>query len=198
MRRYVAALLALALLMGCALAEGVEMVNSFVERQGFKAIAAKNRSLLSGCWFSEDAAGDTLQWSDAANTYTVTARSGKGLRALYGELIGMRAWDICTYTENGKIRFAYNAPQADAEKSYKTLNNYVKYVNAYIQQAKAAPAATPETGKQSYILNKKTKKFHRPDCSSIKHMKSANRESFTGKRDDLLKLGYAPCKVCDP
>ena len=199
MKRYIAALLALMLLTGLALAESGEAVNAYVARQGYKAITAKNRSRLAGCWLTEDSTGDTLQWSDTSSTYTVTTSPGRGLRELYGELIGMRAWDTCYYAIDGKVQFAYNAPDVQAEKSYKTLSNYVKYVSAYIQQTGDTPTvARSAFGRQSYIINKSTKKFHRTDCTTIKNMKSANREKYTGSRDELLRLGYEPCKHCNP
>lgn len=199
MKRIVAALLALLLLAGLALAENADGINAYVERQGFRAITSKNRSRLSGCWLTEDSGGDTLQWSDPNTTYTVTTSPGRGLRDLYGEMIGMGTWDTCYYVINGKAQFAYNAPEVEAVKSYKTLNNYVKYVSAYIQQADDVPAtARSAFGRQSYILNKNTKKFHREDCATIKNMKSANREKYTGSRDELLQMGYSPCKHCNP
>ncbi len=54
-----------------------------------------------------------------------------------------------------------------------------------------SPAAT-------YILNTNTKKFHRPDCSSVSTIKEKNKQEYTGPRDDLIAQGYAPCKRCNP
>ena len=50
----------------------------------------------------------------------------------------------------------------------------------------------------SYILNTNTKKFHLPNCKGIKDIKEKNKEAFSGKRDDLLKQSYSPCKMCNP
>ena len=50
----------------------------------------------------------------------------------------------------------------------------------------------------SYILNTNTKKFHLPNCKGIKDIKEKNKEVFRGKRDDLLKQSYSPCKMCNP
>lgn len=49
-----------------------------------------------------------------------------------------------------------------------------------------------------YVLNTKTKKFHDPDCGSVKQMKDENRESYTGSREALLADGYTPCGRCKP
>ena len=52
--------------------------------------------------------------------------------------------------------------------------------------------------KSTYILNTNTKKFHYPDCKSVKQMKQKNKKEYTGTRDEIIKMGYVPCKNCDP
>ena len=49
-----------------------------------------------------------------------------------------------------------------------------------------------------YIANTNTKKFHVPDCSSVKDMKESNKLYFTGTREELIEQGYQPCKRCNP
>ncbi len=49
-----------------------------------------------------------------------------------------------------------------------------------------------------YVLNKNTKKFHYPYCSSADDIKPKNRADFTGNRDEVLDRGYVPCKRCNP
>ena len=64
------------------------------------------------------------------------------------------------------------------------------------------PAEEPVSGKtileETYILNISSKKFHRPDCSSVREMKEQNREEYAGSREELISRGYAPCKSCNP
>ena len=63
----------------------------------------------------------------------------------------------------------------------------------------AAATATPRPGEvRRYVLNTNTKKFHLPDCVSVTEGSSANREEFTGSREELLARGYAPCGRCKP
>lgn len=57
---------------------------------------------------------------------------------------------------------------------------------------------TENTNTQDYILNKNSKKFHHPTCSSVDSMKESNKEYYTGTRDDLIARGYSPCGRCDP
>ena len=60
-----------------------------------------------------------------------------------------------------------------------------------------APATQPSTG-TTYILNTNTHKFHYPTCSSVGQMSDANKQEYTGSRDDLIAQGYEPCKRCNP
>lgn len=48
----------------------------------------------------------------------------------------------------------------------------------------------------TYIINKNTKKFHLPDCSSVKYTKPKNKEETSKSKEELEKLGYSPCKAC--
>lgn len=50
----------------------------------------------------------------------------------------------------------------------------------------------------TYILNTNTRKFHRPDCSSVKKMKDKNKAEFTGTRGEAIAAGYDPCGNCNP
>ena len=52
--------------------------------------------------------------------------------------------------------------------------------------------------KQTYIINTKTNKIHRPDCSAIKSMKGTNKEEFYGTKEELMNKGYTRCKTCNP
>ena len=50
----------------------------------------------------------------------------------------------------------------------------------------------------TYVLNTNTKKFHYPTCSSVDQMKEKNKEIYTGSREDVINMGYVPCKRCNP
>lgn len=60
------------------------------------------------------------------------------------------------------------------------------------QNESAVPAGT------DYIGNKNTKKFHYPYCSSVNQMKESNKFYYTGTRDEMISMGYDPCKRCNP
>lgn len=64
----------------------------------------------------------------------------------------------------------------------------------------ADPIISGQEGEKTaeYVLNTSTKKFHKPDCSSVDSMKQDNKEEYTGSRQQLIKEGYSPCGVCKP
>ena len=70
-------------------------------------------------------------------------------------------------------------------------------------EATEAPTTEPvteptEDAGQHYVLNKNTKKFHYPTCSSAADIKEKNREDYYGDREDLIEEGFEPCKRCEP
>ncbi|MGN1014544.1 MAG: DNA/RNA non-specific endonuclease [Butyricicoccus sp.] len=83
--------------------------------------------------------------------------------------------------------YCYNN-QPGVEIDYATGENWL----AGDQPAESAEDET------TYILNTSGKKFHKPDCSSVKQMKESNKQSYTGSRDMLIQQGYEPCKQCKP
>ncbi len=83
--------------------------------------------------------------------------------------------------------FAYNA-QPDIEINYKTGESKLKQ-NVKVDTDTEQKATT-------YIINKNSKKFHLPDCSSIKDIKPQNKKTTDKTKEELEKLGYSPCKAC--
>ena len=60
------------------------------------------------------------------------------------------------------------------------------------------PPSTSDAEQQTYILNKRSHKFHRPECDSVQSMSPSNKEEFTGLRQTLIDEGYTPCRSCNP
>jgi len=50
----------------------------------------------------------------------------------------------------------------------------------------------------AYVLNTSSKKFHLPDCASVRDMKEKNRRDVTAGRSEIIDDGYTPCKRCNP
>lgn len=56
----------------------------------------------------------------------------------------------------------------------------------------------PEPVGTDYILNTNTHKFHYPSCGSVKQMAEKNKQFYSGTRDEVIGMGYDPCKKCNP
>lgn len=59
-------------------------------------------------------------------------------------------------------------------------------------------SAPQETQQTTYVLNTNTMKFHYPTCSSVDDMKEKNKQIYTGSREEVINMGYVPCKRCNP
>ena len=49
-----------------------------------------------------------------------------------------------------------------------------------------------------YVLNTNSMKFHRPSCSSAGKIADYNRWDYYGSYEEVIDMGYSPCKVCKP
>lgn len=59
----------------------------------------------------------------------------------------------------------------------------------------AAETPAPATTELTYVLNVKTKKFHKPTCNSLP---TTNRLDSSESRESIIAQGYVPCKRCNP
>ena len=113
--------------------------------------------------------------------------------------------------------FAYNV-QPGIGIDYATGDNWAEgsgtYQSAVASVAEETPVPQPETDTAvqitpessapqesqgiTYVLNTNTKKFHYPTCSSVDDMKEKNKQIYTGSREEVINMGYVPCKRCNP
>ena len=100
-----------------------------------------------------------------------------------------RGMKFCVYCYNVQPGIDINYANGDSQVSASgnAANNEV-----------ANTSANTENVSSDYILNTNTKKFHRPDCSSVSKMKEKNKQAYSGSRQDLINQGYEPCQVCHP
>ena len=113
--------------------------------------------------------------------------------------------------------FAYNV-QPGIGIDYATGDNWAEgsgtYQSIVASVAEETPVPQPETDTAvqitpessapqesqgiTYVLNTNTKKFHYPTCSSVDDMKEKNKQIYTGSREEVINMGYVPCKRCNP
>lgn len=102
--------------------------------------------------------------------------------------VQMEAWSV--EDEGDGVCFnvyVYNS-QPGVEIDYRTGES----------RAAGAESTVEPAQDETYILNVRSKKFHRPDCASVDSMREENRETFHGSREVLIEQGYAPCGSCNP
>ncbi len=85
-------------------------------------------------------------------------------------------------------------PAAEQSASQTTAAERQAVVPQHTASETAAPAATAVT----YVLNKNTKKFHKPSCSSVSDMAAKNSLDSGSSWDEVIAQGYVPCKRCKP
>ncbi|NSW84098.1 MAG: thermonuclease family protein [Syntrophothermus sp.] len=89
-----------------------------------------------------------------------------------------------------------------------TVPPNVKYADTFVkfqQEARdagkglwgATVSGTKTSGTGKYIGNSSSKKFHLPTCEWAQKISLKNRIEFT-TREEAVKAGYEPCKVCRP
>ena len=50
----------------------------------------------------------------------------------------------------------------------------------------------------TYIVNRNTRKFHNPSCSSVSDIKPENKMEVIATREEMIDMGYDTCKKCNP
>lgn len=84
--------------------------------------------------------------------------------------------------------FCYNV-QPGVKIDYKTGENTLDK-----NYAEKNTAVSSDNG--AFILNTKSKKIHKPTCSSVNTINEENKKKFKGNIGDLLKDGYSKCGSC--
>lgn len=87
------------------------------------------------------------------------------------------SFNIFVYNKQPGIRIYYETGKIDVEKS-----------NALLNKRSSSDC--------SYVINKKNREFHITSCASIRNIKK-RKILKKRKRNDLKKMGYRPCAICD-
>lgn len=94
-----------------------------------------------------------------------------------------------TGTETGSnSNETYTSPQSQS-RNEKSTN---------VTEEPSIEADSKVTTETTYILNTNTKKFHYPTCNSVNEMAEKNKQVYSGSRDEIITMGYVPCKRCNP
>ena len=113
---------------------------------------------------------------------------------------------VTWYSSNNKIATVSSTGKVTAKKAgtvtitAKTSNG-LKATCKVTVKSKTGTAVTnsnSSSGKCTYVLNTNTKKFHLHSCSSVDDMKDKNKKEVSCSREEVIDMGYDPCKRCNP
>ncbi len=115
--------------------------------------------------------------------------SGDGIDAALALTLGLNAYQLLDLSSEAA------ADQASGTQGGQASGTAGQASGAQAGEASGSGLTGPAI---SYIVNTNTGKFHNPGCSSIGQMSDSNKMEYTGSRDDLIAMGYQPCKRCNP
>lgn len=93
---------------------------------------------------------------------------------------------------------ATEKPTARPTAKPTTRPTFAPSTSMSLSRLSSQATATPKPAQKTYILNKNTKVFHKPTCSSVNQMKESNKRTYTGTRQQVIDMGYKPCGRCHP
>lgn len=108
-------------------------------------------------------------------------------------------------TSDGK-NISFSVPASETWKAGEGTGNSAAVHNKGTTRATSKEQSTevenvvPENNNSAsteitYVLNVKTKKFHKPSCGGLP---TANRQDTSENRESVIAKGYEPCKKCHP
>lgn len=109
---------------------------------------------------------------------------------------------VIVATTDGKT-LSFNVPASETWKageptgSAKAASGTAapKEENAPAMEEAPQKAPAPATAELTYVLNSKTKKFHKTSCGFLP---TTNRVDSSESRESIIAQGYEPCKKCHP
>lgn len=115
-----------------------------------------------------------------------------------GYRIGIVRGSASQQIPHSVVALATASPTATATaKPAASLSYSFSSILSSIESAASSTSQNPQL--HDYVGNKKTKKFHKPSCSSVDQMKESNKKYFDSvTRQSVIDAGYTPCGRCNP
>lgn len=102
---------------------------------------------------------------------------------------------VSDMAEKNKI-YSDESPEEIIAKGYSPCKKCHPELGVSTSASKTKKAKAGASATCNYVLNKNTKKFHNPNCSSVGEIKKKNRIDSNLSRDEIINKGYSPCKKC--
>ena len=95
--------------------------------------------------------------------------------------------------KTGESALATEAPSWDTEDESESES-----ASESESESESVSESESEVPVSTYVLNTKTKKYHKPTCSSVASMKEENKKTVETTEEELLDMEYSPCGICKP
>jgi len=121
-------------------------------------------------------------------------KMGPTMQAVSVESMPAKVTDVVLEQAEAFIH-AYLAANPQSGQSSKARTGSVVSLTA--QKEPAKPARSAAVAKYKYVASKNSKVFHKPECHWAKRIKPENLVGYSS-RDEAIKAGKRPCKICKP
>ena len=119
-----------------------------------------------------------------------------------GYSIGSMRSDRIPASTRSSIITLTASPTATPTVKPKANPNAASIASTFTQSIRSSSNNSKTSSKaelNDYVANKKSKKFHKPSCSSVDQMKESNKKYFYSvTRQSMIDKGYDPCGKCHP
>ena len=89
-----------------------------------------------------------------------------------------------------------NSKDNDKDKNFTSLEDFTSGFSGNNESENGTRSAVETT--KTYIGNRNSHVFHRPDCDSVKDMKEKNKVVLEGTPEEIENQGFRPCQRCNP
>lgn len=180
------------------------------EEEAEKDIVAANADLAADVYQAGhhgSRTSSTIAWMQAVNpTYAViSCEEGNRYGHPHAEVLNRfreRGTLVFRTDEQGSIVAAsdgtaitWNCAPSDTWQAGEPTGSDAGGQQSEITQSQQTVAAGEAVQELTYVLNIKTKKFHKPECS---YLPTTNRLDASSDREEIVAQGYDPCKKCNP
>lgn len=110
--------------------------------------------------------------------------------------------DIICYSDGDNIEFnvepSDNWSNGNSEINESASTQVKQAMTEVTPVVEEEQEASVEASREiTYVLNTNSKKFHRTTCDSVNDMAQKNRRDVTLTREEIIEMGYIPCKRCN-
>lgn len=147
----------------------------------------------SETWKAGEPTGSSAKNSTLAKSATKAASKGAATPAAPSKSSSSATEKPAAETTAPAAQPETSAPAAEKPAAETTAPQPEDSTPAVAEPTPEPPA--PATTEVTYILNVKTKKFHRTSCS---YLPTTNRLDSSESRESIIAQGYDPCKKCNP